>query len=289
MRQYLINKLNSVQDAGIRERNQAEANKITMARTNIDRTTGDVLISIQRVENGRTQNLRLAGTLTAEGIAQLSPISSAVAVKGSLICLDQDSRTCYTTRVRLEFGRPGHRGVVNIINRRTLANFDFHLPAEISRNLEFRKFLSLFMNTERRNGSYNSLREIMVDSFEVMNGRSGIKFSLISYENELIVAEGPLLAPANGGIATNIIMRRDPYLDDLVDLETRRGFKSNIHNSLSDVRLITNDGTRKFTLFMNVRPDEFNDQGSLSITFVRLHRGIMSMPQFQDLEKREQQ
>jgi hypothetical protein len=288
LRDYLLSKLNSVQDQNIKKRNQAEAEKIQQVRTNIDRETGDVLVTVKRQNNGKVQTIMLGGSLNVAGIAQLAPANNQ-AIRGTLLCLDRSEQTCFTARIRLEIGEPGNRGIVNIISRRTLANFDYKYPATMGNNREFRRLVDLFDNTERKNGNTHSLRTILVDSFEVMNGRSAIKFSLISHQDEVIVASGPLLAPEDGGILTNVDMERELYLEDLVDLQNNRNFKTSMHKSLNDVRMISNDGQKRFTLSMTVRPDENGDESTLRVTFVRVHRGIKSLTQLQELEKLEQQ
>lgn len=284
MRDYLIQKMDSVQDQANKQRNQSASERVQSARLNIDSSTGDVLVTVKM--DGVSRDIHLAGSLNEYGTARLVPTGSSGPVKGgTIMCLDRSADTCFATHARLVVGEPGRRGFINILFRKTSANFDFKLPAKAASTREFARILEMFSNTERRTGLPNSLREILVESFEVIKGRSGIKVSMITYENEVIVASGPLLAAEDGGTLTNVLMSREPFFQDLVDLENRRAFKTSIHNSIPEIRMVTNDGQKEITLALLMNPDANNQRDSLNVTIVRQHRAIRSMSEIEDLAR----
>ncbi|MBX2995395.1 MAG: hypothetical protein KF681_11245 [Bdellovibrionaceae bacterium] len=284
LRGYLTQKMNSVRDDSVRSRNQAAANSVRGVRTRIDRETGDVLVSVVRDKGGRTETVVLGGTLSAEGTTALIAQNNS-GVKGSLVCLDRNVRTCFVASIRLEIGRPGSKAVVRVISRKTNANFDWRFPRSFNQaNREFNRLVEMFANTERKNGQRNSLRRVLVETFEIINGRSGVKMSLVSNENEVIVGSGPLLGAQGGGIVTNVEFGRDPHIEDLVDYENGRDFKSNMHDSISDFRMIGNDGKKEITILFTVRPAVGGQEENLRVTFIRTHLGIMTSQQLERLE-----
>ncbi len=284
LRDYLTQKMKSVENADVRRRNQTAAENVRGVRTRIDRETGDVLVSVVREVRGQIQTSLLGGILNAAGVTPLKAQGDSN-VKGSLVCLDLNVRTCYVAAIRLEIGHSGGKSVVRVISRKTNANFDFRLPRQYVQGArEFNRLVEMFANTEQKNGQRNSLRRVLVETFEVINGRSGVKMSLVSNENEVIVGSGPLLGSTGGGVVTNVEFGRDQHLDDLVDYENGRNFKAGIHDSIQDFRMIGNNGKKEIAILFTVRPGSDGREESLRVTFLRVHLGIMTATQFQQLE-----
>ncbi len=281
LRGYLQQKLASVEDESVRERNKSEARKIKNVRMVIDSETGDVAVTIVRRLDGQNKSSLLGGAFDSHGIVRLSSQENH-SIRGILMCLDRTDKTCYSARIRLEIGQPGSRAIVHLIYRRTSANFDYHLPTAVSNNSEFVRLVDLFYNAEDHNGRSNSLRSALIDTFEVINGRSGLRVSLTSNENELITASGPLVNASQGSVSLD----RERNFDDLVDLKEGHSFKRRMHDTISNVILTGNDASREITLSFAVRPEALSGkEESLSVTFLRQHRGIITLDRMKELER----
>ena len=285
---HLKERMNSISDAGQRRRNKEAAESIRGVRVGMNGTNADsseVSVAVAIEKSGKTEILKLGGILRSKGPVQLFVTGSEGNrnnVKGTFVCLDENPDTCFVSLITLHMGRGSNSSVVKMISRKTNANFTLTLPEQRGNNPAFNRLVSLFLNTTQRIRTGNSLRTILLETAEVINGRSSMKLSMISRENQVIVGSGPLLA-SKGGQTTNVLLKRDTHLLDLIDLQNGQEFKLNIHESINEMRLIGNDRKGCLTIAMGI-PDGREPQ-NLIVKFTSLNLPVVSVTRLAELEQ----
>lgn len=285
----LTQRMNAVQDAKQSQRNKELAGKVRRVFHQVDITNTNKIVVMLFVDieiKGVIQTFKYESELNQAGVGTLY-LPSTRLERGSIMCLDRNTSTCHSAMIRiiLKDNKTGLAAVARAISRKTSANFDFKMPAQTGHNAEFERLAQMFLNTEKKNGAINSLRRVLVESFEVIGGGSGMKISMVTNEDQAIVGSGPLLIPASGGISTNVTLDRDAHLTDLMAYDRGSGFKLDFHNSIEEMRLIGNDGSKELTLALKVRAGLNSNEQTLRVTFIRQHLGILSSFQVHDLEK----
>lgn len=280
-RGYMMQKIDESKDAKTKTKMLAAAESVQRVRFNADRQTGDVAVNLLLDAKKGNETVLLGGTFEENGIAELA--SAKGGIKGTLVCLDRDQATCYTAHLSIVMPKFGKDVRVHIISRKTTANFDYKFPTTQSGNREFARFVEMLSNTEKKNGELNSLRNILVESFEILGGRSGMKLSMISNEGETIVASGPLLGSEVGGMLTNVRMSREPFYEDLADLQKGQTLREGMQRTISEIRLIGNDGRKTLIMSFKMRAMPNSLEESLQVTFVRQHNDIMTFGEYEDL------
>lgn len=245
LRAVLEARMESVKDENLALRNIRMAQSITDARLKLDQSTGDILVLVKMkgADNKETDTL-LAGSL-AEGadgfkVSDLSAIQANGVVSGKIVCMDADPTQCSTSHVRLEVGEVGRRAIVNIIFRNTNLKITGSFPESVRTIREMEDFYSLIKNTELKRTCDNSLQAGKIETAEVIQGKSIYKVFLKSYGNELIMMAGELRRSQNGGL--NLQASREISDSDLVNMEQNIQYRTRIHETLRNLRLVENSG-----------------------------------------------
>ncbi len=121
--------------------------------------------------------------------------TTGIAIKGTVECLDVEPNRqglvgCETATVSLAMGSQVKKAVVDIIVRRSYFNIEAQFAQQDRRTqteVEFRDYLG-----QRSVLKEDYVRKSLLQTFEVMNGRSGFKGKLVSNKNEILVLTGPL-------------------------------------------------------------------------------------------------
>ncbi|MBX3016275.1 MAG: hypothetical protein KF767_00185 [Bdellovibrionaceae bacterium] len=238
---------------------------------------GVLQVTINHKESGKDKVTILGGPLTAEsGAARLVVMNGSVrrgndvdkgvfgktAMSGVAVCADTSSGRCHVMVIRLEIG--AKKIPVWVLHRTTNADISMADKKEFHGSDALRTFYGYFAKTN--SAVLESVKTVIVDSFEVIHGASGMKITALMNDNQVVSARGPLLAPKES-ILTNVEWRRDLEIQDLYDQDARSGFKSSLQQSLKSVHLLTNDGRREFTLNYGFSGGAQTD---LDVTYIRI-------------------
>lgn len=235
-RSFLKAKLDGVSNPDANLLNQAAAINVHTVRSLVNPSNGEVIVALTFKDF--SNEVFLTGTL--QGSKAKLTLSEGQqfneSIVGMLTCLDQDQNSCATNHLRLKIGQSPNAAYVHILVRKTSARIRASLPESAKGDAAFDKLLKLMKDTGKK---------IAVDSFEVINGRSAVTVSIAGSNNEVILGMAPLLKPIddNDTNTTNILMSREIDLDYLTGI---LGVKPqlNIQKSISDMRLVSNDGKR---------------------------------------------
>jgi hypothetical protein len=219
------------------------AQSIENFRITIDKDTHRVFIDLDR----NKQKLTLVGILDATGVAFIKP-TKRIPLEAKVICLDRIETRCFSTLIELTDTKLAGASAI-IISQKTNANFKFKAREETQSNQPLDVLNRYLLNTEKRLDTAQSLRSILVETFEVINGKSATRIAFIARNGEVISFQGPLLKSATDTDLTNIVLDLNYDLEDLNDFERYVGaFKMTLAESLSEIALIQYDTENKMTL-----------------------------------------
>lgn len=201
----------------------------------------------------------------AERTGQRESLFSGTSMSGVAVCADEANNTCQVMLIRLLVG--AEEVPVWVIYRSTNADLAIHPWQGAPGYANANNLFQYFVNTGRQNTQ--SVNVVLVDSFEVINGASGMKITTLMHDNQVLSARGPLLAPKESKL-TNVKWNMDVEISDLYDENARSGFRTNLQQTLSAVHLIGNDGRMNFTLMYSLPPFGNEKSTTFDITYVRL-------------------
>lgn len=245
LRSVLKSRMESVQDENLALRNIRMAQSITDARLKLDQETGDVVVLVKiKGSDNKERDTILSGSLVAGAdgykTTELTAIEADGKVSGKIICMDADQTECTTSHTRLEIGDVGRRAIVNIIFRNTNLKITGNFPESVRTIREMEDFYALIKNTELKRTCDNSLQAGRVETAEIIQGKSLYKVFLKSFGNELIMMAGELRKAQNGQL--NIRASRDIAESDLINMDQSTQYKTRIHETLGNLRLVQNSG-----------------------------------------------
>lgn len=263
------------------------AQAITRVKANI--VDGILTVVVNHKESGKDKVTILGGPLNSKaGAARLTKMNSNIhkakgmsasvfgstAMSGTAVCADDNLASCYIMMIRLQIGKS--KLPVWVITRSTNAHISFAKESQLPRNESMAKLFTYFANTNRQ--TLDSVKTVIVDSFEVIHGASGMKITAVMNDNQIVSARGPLVAPRES-ILTNVEWIKELEIQELIDHDTRSGFKSDLQNRVSKVHLLTNDGRREFTLNYGFAASPTGPAGDLDVTFSRVHPIVRDIEQ----------
>lgn len=253
-----------------RNANKKAALSIQSTTLRIDsNNTGDVALSVV-IKSGKDSNsILLGGIMKADRTSQLK--SAKHSLTAQLKCMDI-GMTCETALVTLKM----NQAAVNIIFRRTNmeATADFGHKQCLTQACE--DIFSVFKQTEEGIKDVKNIVVQKLESTEIIGGRSSFRGILTTAGNESVVIGGDLL---NEEVypAMNLQADRTMKVEDLVDLSRMKNLKDNLHKSLSDVRIVGNDGLGTIRMRVNMKMLDNGTRDVFDLTFKRISLPISSM------------
>lgn len=260
-----------------RRLNLEAAASVLSAKMTIDGLSGDAIITLKVQEGKDVKIYNVAGAGSSEGSA--TPLRSvragngetttgARALEGTLKCMDLDGG-CETTFVRLKIGTTPSSAIINIVFRNSAADLYFNLPGEYSDNPEYLVLRDYIVSTIRGLNVVDKIKTVRMNSWEVVNGRSGVMLSMKGFNNELLAFAGPLLAP-EAGTGVNISLSRIAKdKEDTLDLISLDNTKLNYANTIGEARMVANNGLGQVRLALKMRKRGAYAQDQFLVTFMR--------------------
>lgn len=122
---------------------------------------------------------------------QMSLLNSDQSVKAKVICLDSQNNQCYEAYIELTFNKL-HRARVGLIYRRRNGNYNITSITQRILHPGAESFASYLRNTSERVVQLPWLLTVVIDSFEVINGRSGVRLSLVGNDGMILSSHASL-------------------------------------------------------------------------------------------------
>ena len=272
LRILLQSKQELVTDQNQKGANLKFANSIQAAsmKVNFD-AKGDAVVKITTLDtNSNSSDLLFSGTLDAQGIAILNPTSKTVT--GTLKCMDVPSangRTCETAIVEIK-NLAKKSATAQLIFRRTDVDLKAIFPNRNCKEQSCEDMYTLFRETEVGINDVKALKRAKLASFEVIQGKSAFHLVMQTKGNEVIAMGGPLLVESS-----NVIADRTLNLEDTLDLGTLQNYHSNLHQSLTDVRIVGNNGLGKIRLQIKMKSGQPVLQDSFQLEIKRVLKDIL--------------
>ncbi|MGZ3771524.1 MAG: hypothetical protein ACXVCP_18200 [Bdellovibrio sp.] len=274
-------------DANTRRTNFEVAAAVRSAVLAVDPLSGDSIVTL-KIQEGRDVKVYNLGGVSSYGGAAASlhilsegngeKSTGTRALTGTLKCVDLDGG-CETTFVRLKINGASSSAIINLIFRNSSADLYFYLPSdqEQSSNPEFLTFQDYILNSIKQIDTKDKIKTVRMNSWEVVNGRSGINLSIKGYNDELVAFSGPLLAPEVGN-AVNVVLSRVNYdQDSSKDMVSSKNTKLNYANSIGDARITANNGLGQVRIQLKMRKRGDYAQDVITVTFMRSIKPIVDL------------
>ncbi|MGZ3795198.1 MAG: hypothetical protein ACXVB1_02470 [Pseudobdellovibrionaceae bacterium] len=257
-------------DEGVKARNLEAARSIEAVRLVHDKVTGDVLLSLKIREGNYVKKYLLAGGLSeGDTLSALHPVKSTgeQRIKGKIKCMDSDGG-CETTVARLVIGEPGDTAAVAIVFRESLADIYFNLSPS-SGNPEYEIMRKFWINSNDEANTDLRLKEAVLKSYEVVNGRSGFDVQINSYDHQLLSFGGPLLAP-EVGTSVSLSAERNAEMKESLDLDGITNYKLDLANLIGSAKIINNNGLGQVRVAVKMRKRVGYSQEAFTLTVMRI-------------------
>ncbi len=203
-------------------------------------------------------------------------LSKNLGTQASLKCYDADGG-CNTAVVTVNFGDIKKEQKVQIIFRTSVFNYSVKYPNTQIRDSLYEKFIGLFKNSRYAdkiaNQESNLLKFRKMESFEVINGRSAVKVTLQSYENEILTFKfAGLKDDQQGGF--NEVIDKNVSLEDGLTLAQGETFSTQLSDAISEARLVGNNGRGVFNLSLKMKALESSNDDTVDLTLTRTQSKI---------------
>ncbi|UOF00604.1 hypothetical protein [Bdellovibrio reynosensis] len=268
-----------------RRLNLEAAASIVSAKMTVDKATRDTAVTLKIQEGSEVKVYNLAGYLAEDEYASaLTTVISANGeiatgirpVDGTIKCLDMDGG-CETTFARLKIGQSPNSAIANIVFRNSKADVHFDLPGEYSNNPEYLVIRELVHSSIKRLNHDNTIKSVTMNSWEVVNGRSGVALTIKARNGELLGFAGPLLAPETGTRVNVKLSRIAKEDDDSLDLISLNSAKLNYANSVGEARMVANNGLGQVKILVKMRQRGSHAQDQFLVTFMRTIKPIVEL------------
>jgi hypothetical protein len=168
----------------------------------------------------------------------------------------------------------------DVVFRTTNADLYFSLPApeRSSGNPEFERVQNMALNTIRRIYSDdNRAKSARMNSWEVVNGRSGFNVSIKTFENEVLAFAGPLLVPRSGTAVNVVLSKIGKDSEDSLELLSRQNSSLKMANTMGDARLVANNSLGQLRLSLKMRKRSSYSQDQMEVTFMRRNKPLVEL------------
>lgn len=268
-----------------RRLNIEAAASVTFAKMTVDSLSGDGIVTLKVNEYGKDVVYNLAGS-SASGPA--NPLRLVRAgngekttgsrlIEGTWKCVDFDGG-CENVFVRVKIGGGDDSAIINVVFRNSKMDLWFSLPGQSSGNPEYLRLYELAINTIKKNlNSANRLRTATMNSWEVVNGRSGVTLYMKAHNDELLAFAGPLLAPEAGTGVNIVLSRLAQDKEDSLDLINTNSTSLRYQNFIADARLVANNGLGQVRVKIKMRKRLDFAQDQFAITFMRRVKPIVEL------------
>lgn len=249
-----------------------------------DLMTKEAFASIKIQDGAIVEVYSVMAPLSENALTKLSVVNSVqgvhssgkAKVSGQMQCLDLDlnDKTCSNILLSLDLKKGSNVSSLKILVRDSMADLHFDL-AESSGNPDFENMRDFLINSALDRETKNKIKQINMQAFEVMNGRSGFDLQMLGHNNEFLGFRGELLSPQAGSSLNIPVSITAPRL--LSDVSGENQLKLNLSNVIKNARLVMNDGNGKVKLRMSARSRANYAADIFTVTFTRKTKAVINI------------
>jgi hypothetical protein len=244
--------------------NEKNVHEFTLAleSVKVDIDTSSNTIRIQVHHDNRITYLQ--GFLDLNRTATILP-NVQTQMGATFICLDQIEIYCFNFYIELQDSKR-NQAVVGILGQKANADFRIHGSNEENfslnddpRILRSSPIHQYFFNTASLRKISTAFRSIVVETLEILNGKSHLQVALVAHDGQVIYLQSPLFHPhylknPHSQETLDILLSLNYELDDLKAFESKVGsFKTDLAHSLESVTLLRYESDKKVTLSFSTK------------------------------------
>ena len=247
-RKQLETKFDAQPDSDLKERSIQLAESIEDVRISVMRDSGIADVSVTLKNKGKLQRFDLSGKMDLDAKAELRANLATLRnqVHGELRCLDKVLSNCQVSL--LTFRKLGQsKASAQILIRKTAGTLDYTPASHQLQISEAKEIAQTFQDAVDLKFDGEAVRS-MVNTFEVIKGRSIIDALIITHTNQVLGFHGPLVLADPAATITNVKMEKtidEMLLANFGDLGT---FKHDLQNAIEDVRIIEIVANERFSV-----------------------------------------
>ncbi len=269
-----------------RQANIRAASAVEYAKIGFDDMSDDAGVTLKIREDGEEKIYNLSGSMVEDyaSSSKLRAVRSANgykttgtrAIEGTLKCVDLDGG-CKNMLARLKIGS-SNSAIFYVVFRNSAADLYFKLPGNFSNNREYLTIRDMVFNSILDRNSDNKLNIIRMNSWEVVNGRSGVTLTMKARNNEFLGFAAPLLAPEAGTGVNVRLARLGAEYEENTDLtKDWKNDKLNYANWIGDARLVANNGLGQVRIALKMRKRANYTPEVFTVTFMRKIKPIVEL------------
>ncbi|MBC7466957.1 MAG: hypothetical protein H7256_13290 [Bdellovibrio sp.] len=195
---------------------------------------------------------------------------------GFLKCLDLNGQ-CATAYAKIKMSGAYTR----VIFRKSVADTYFLTQQFVEDNLAFDVLKSYAENAQNGIQTSRKIDNVVVSSYEVTNGRASMGVAITTADKELIGLSVPLLV-SNSGSAVDTGVAKVSDISKSYDLVSSAGYSSRISDSITDARLVANNGKGQLKVKLNFASGL--NSGSIWLVMSTVEKKTMSVEQVRAFE-----
>lgn len=165
-----------------------------------------------------------------------------------------------------------------IIFRTTYMNNKFGMDVK-AQGSQYSLWKSYILNTVQGASTDARIESVRTGSYEVLNGKAAMGVQILTEDNEAVSFNMLLVAP-DKGTDVNIQAKKVTDLSTNYDVISTRGKKLNLSNSVSDVKLVNNNGRGEVRLILTI------DSADLYLTLQKKEKSVMSVNDIKEFESK---
>ena len=195
---------------------------------------------------------------------------------GYLKCLDLDGQ-CENSYAKIKMSGAYTR----VIFRKSLADVYFLTQQYIQNNLAFDVLKTYALNAKNDIQTSQKIEAVETSSYEVTNGCASMGVAVTTGDKELIGLSVPLLVSGSGSaVDTGVAKLSD--VSKSYDLVSSAGYSSKISDSITDARLVANNGQGQLKVKLEFASG--SNTGSIWLVISKKQKRTMSVSEVQAFE-----
>lgn len=254
------------------------AKAIVTAKLSRSNSSGDVMIELNIDEStngsGAVKIYRIKATAESSKMnLSLASKSGGLQFQGGFLkCLDADGG-CENAYAKIKLSGAYTR----VIFRNSFADRHFLIQENIVNNPAFDLMKKYVLNTAMGVNSAERIQSMQISSFEVTNGRAGMGALITTSDREMIGLSIPLVVSANKSEVTATVTKLADLSRNYDLSNLANSYSSRLSQSISDVKLVNNNGLGQLKLKMNFASG--GNSGAIWMVISKVQKSELSIEQ----------
>ena len=239
-----------------RKANIVAAEMIENVETKIS-ATADIILDLTLKENDKAVVYSLAGILNGDLNANLKATAAGGKKKmtAKLTCLDVDQSMCFVSLIKLDIVNEDKTSTqVSIVVRKTYTNYYWEKPATTSNLTKSAlDLVSLLEDSELRKAGKAKIISMVMDSFEVVNGRSAMSAAIVADNNEVIALSGALLLSEGPTRNTsNVLLKQEIRERQISGILNPGKIRKNLSAGIRSAKLVSIEAGTRYSIVLDL-------------------------------------